>query len=448
VSTPQLPDARVRAAVSRADRQRRSRLATQALARLTPIAAAAAVVLALAARLAGWPMLVPILALAGSAVGLVIYSIYRRRTREISDPIALSIDSDANLGGELRSAHWFATNSGGDEWSAYHVEQAADRVGQVDWPSLYPPVRAMKSWAATAVLAVAAVALSVDIPGVGPKFQGAAAGPEGVAAKLAAEEIPEELRKKIEEMLAAMSADQMTARELDSKMANLKELMDQLDPAMQKKLAELLKKQPLGEDAQTKRRDLDEEDKAERGEKSQAGLPEDVRWGLEDLAARLASANLDRKTAENNPSASSETGEMGKGSQQAEMQAGGQQQMQLMREAAKDAGAAQMMSGGAGMMGGDSQAGAGGNSGQKTGQADVKSIAEALRRELVEAAADARGENVPIEDIRRKTEQGRSSLGFSKVAPLVTFDRSRTAAPPAVPVARHPLLYNYFTRKK
>jgi hypothetical protein len=55
---------------------------------------------------------------------------------------------------------------------------------------------------------------------------------------------------------------------------------------------------------------------------------------------------------------------------------------------------------------------------------------------------------VPIEDIRRKTEQGRSSLGFSKVAPLATFDRSRTAAPPAVPVARHPLLYNYFTRKK
>ena len=116
MSTPQLPDARVRAAVSRADRQRRSRQATQALARLTPIAAGAA----LAARLAGWPMLVPILALSGSAVGLVIYSIYRRRTREISDPIALAIDSEANLGGELRSAHWFATNSGGDEWSASH----------------------------------------------------------------------------------------------------------------------------------------------------------------------------------------------------------------------------------------------------------------------------------------------------------------------------------------
>ena len=385
------------------------------------------------------------------AGGLVLFALYHGRSREISDPVALSIDTDANLNGELRSAHWFATTGSGDEWSAYHVEQAANRIGQVDWSALYPPVRAMKSWAA--------------VGGAGDTRHGDRGGDSGhrtevpgrrgrargrLAAKLAGEEIPEELRKKIEEMLANMTADQMNAKEMDAKMANIKELMDQLDPAMQKKLAELLKKQPLGENAETKRRDLDEEDKAERaerGENSQAGLPEDVRWGLEDLAARLASANLERKTNENNPSASSETGEMGKGSQQAEMQAGGQQQMQLMREAAKEAGA-QMMAGGAGMMGGDSQAGAGGNSGQKSGQADVKSIAEALRRELVEASADARGENVPIEDIRRKTEAGRSSLGFSKVAPLTTFDRSRTAAPPAVPVARHPLLYNYFIRKK
>lgn len=439
----------MRDAVSRADRQRCSRLATRALARLAPVGAGAALLLAVAARFAGWPISVPIAGLAILVAVLLVYTLYRRRSREISDHIALAVDTDAHLSGELRSAHWFATTGSEDEWAAYHVERAADRVGQVDWAALYPRVRATRAWAVSAVLVVAAIAVSVEVPGLGPVSKGAAAG--GAASQIAAEEIPEELRKKIEELLAAMSADKMTDEQAAASLKDLKELMDKLDPALQKKLAELLKKQALGADAQTKRRDLDEEDRAEkagRGENSNAGLPEDVRWGLEDLAARLASANLDRKTAENNPAASSETGELGRGSPQAEAQQSGQQSMQLMKEAAKDAGAAQMMMGGAGMMGGDSQAGAGGNSGAKTGQADVKSIAEALRRELVEAAADARGENVPIEDIRRKTEQGRSTLGFTRIAPLVTFDSSKSAAPPAVPVARHPLLYNYFIRKK
>jgi hypothetical protein len=440
----------VRDAVSRADRRRRSRLATRALARLVPAAAAVVLVLAIASRWAGWPVFVTAGVVAALGAGFVGYALYRRRARQISDQIALSIDTDANLAGELRSAHWFATTGGGDEWAAYHVAQAADRVGQIDWNTLYPPVRATKAWAISAVLALGAVAFSIDVPGLRPQSRAEAADAGAAAAgKVAPEEMPEELRKRIEELLAAMMADKMTDKEAAMKLANLKELMDQLDPSLQKKLAELMKKQPLGADAQTKRRDLDEEDRAERaerGENSAAGLPEDVRWGLEDLAARLASANLDRKTAENNPAASSETGEMGRGSEQA--QQAGQNQMQLMREAAKDPGAAQMMMGGAGMMGGDSQAGAGGNSGQKTGQADVKSIAEALRRELVEANADARGENVPIEDIRRKTEQGKSTLGFSRVMPLTTFDKSRTVAPPAVPVARHPLLYNYFIRKQ
>jgi hypothetical protein len=437
----------VRDAVSRADRQRRSRLATRALVRLIPAAAAAVLIIAIAARWAGWPVFVTAAAFGVLAVGLIAYTFYRRRARAISDRIALSVDSDANLGGELRSAHWFATTGSGDEWAAYHVERAADRVDTIDWAALYPPVRAMKTWAVSAVLVAAAVAFSIDLPGLRPQSRAEAADAGAAAgAAIATEEIPAELRKRIEELLAAMMAEKMTDKEAAMKLANLKELMDQLDPSLQKKLAELMKKQPLGADAQTKRRDHDEEDKAERAENSAAGLPEDVRWGLEDLAARLASANLDRKTAENNPAASSETGEMGRGSEQA--QQAGQNQMQLMREAAKDPGAAQMMMGGAGMMGGDSQAGAGGNSAQKAGQADAKSIAEALRRELVEAAADARGENVPIEDIRRKTEQGKSTLGFSRVMPLATFDHSRTAAPPAVPVARHPLLYNYFIRKQ
>ena len=46
----------------------------------------------------------------------------------------------------------------------------------------------------------------------------------------------------------------------------------------------------------------------------------------------------------------------------------------------------------------------------------------------------------------KKTEQGKSSLGFTRVAPR-TFDPSRAAAPPPVPEARRQLLLNYFIRK-
>jgi len=437
----------VRDAVSRADRRRRMRLAMSLVARLAPAAAGVGLLVALATRIAGWPLAIPIGVLATFAAGLVIFILYRRRDRDLSDRVAMSVDTDAGLRGELRSAHWFATTGTDDEFAAYHVEQAADRVGRIDWNALYPPVRAARAWALTALFAAATLVLSFNVPGLSPKSQGAAAA----IANIPAEEVPAEVQKRLEELLAAMQANKLSEADARLKLAELKDLMEKLDPELQKKLAELLDKQPLGKDAQTKRRDLDEEDKAEKAEKggnTNAGLPEDIRWGLEDLAARLASANLERKTAEGNQAASPETGEQGRGSAQAEAQPAGQMSMQLMREAAKDAGQASMMMGGGGMMGGDSQSGAGGNSGQKTGQADVKSIAEALRRELVEAAADARGENVPIEDIRRKTEQGRSTLGFSRIMPLPSFDRGFTAAPPAVPVARHPLLYNYFIRKQ
>jgi hypothetical protein len=117
----------------------------------------------------------------------------------------------------------------------------------------------------------------------------------------------------------------------------------------------------------------------------------------------------------------------------------------MVREAATDPGAAKMMMGG-GMMGGDSRPGQGGNNGAQNG-ADALLFAQALRKELIEASADMQGQNVKKEeDIRRKTEQGKSTLGFSRVAPGA-FERSRADAPPAVPEARRALVQRYFIRK-
>ena len=51
------------------------------------------------------------------------------------------------------------------------------------------------------------------------------------------------------------------------------------------------------------------------------------------------------------------------------------------------------------------------------------------------------------DDLRRKTEQGKSSLGYSGTRPSVTFDPSHATAPPPVPESRRPLVQSYFVRK-
>jgi hypothetical protein len=225
--------------------------------------------------------------------------------------------------------------------------------------------------------------------------------------------------------------------------------MKKLDPELSAKLAEMAKNaqeladsMPAGEKPS---------EGAEMAKDTSAGLPEDVRWAVDDLAERLANASRERQTAENNPSASEETGEMGTGSEQAASAEGANSdmQMKMSREAAADPGAAKMTMGGAGAMGGDSRPGAGGNTGgEGQNKLDPLAIAQALRQELIEASADTKGENVEREDIRRKTEQGEATVGFTRVAPPSTVDRSRAQAPPVVPDARRALLYNYFIRHK
>ena len=83
----------------------------------------------------------------------------RSRRRQTTDAIAAAVDRDAALRGELRSAHWFESQRRRRRLDAFHVDRAADRAAGVDWTGLYPPVRAGRSWAVTAVLAAAAVVL-------------------------------------------------------------------------------------------------------------------------------------------------------------------------------------------------------------------------------------------------------------------------------------------------
>jgi hypothetical protein len=447
------PVSSVRDAVRDADRRRRSRDGLRQLAQLAPIAAGITLIAAAAGRIAGWPVTRSLLVFVLLAGGLAALYLVRRRSRPATDALAATIDADAGLAGELRSAHWFESNDARDAWTEFHLEQARRRVGAVSWSELYPRVRAARAWIATAALTAGAIALMITVPRTQSPID-----PE-LAAEIAAvaDQLPPDLQKRLDELLTAVKAGEPGAAEAsEATLAELKELLAKLDPELQRKLADLAQ--------QLREKDFKNADEGDQragsdDPDSNAGMPEDIRWAAEDLAARLANANLDRKTAEQNPAASSETGEKGPGSPQAENAPGqaNQDGMQMMRQAASDPGASQLMMAAVGAMGGDSSSGAGGNQANNCGPGsdpaqcpqEFASIAQALRKELIEASADMMGENIKkTEDLRRKTEQGTSSLGFTRIAPPATLERSRAASPPAVPDARRPLLFNYFIRPR
>jgi len=436
----------LRDVVAQADRQRRARIADRLLSRAAPLAAAGLLALAVAGRFAGWPRWVPLAALGVTAVVLGVFAVIQRRVLPTSDAIATAVDADAGLRGELRSAHWFealASETDRGPWAEYHIGVAADRAARVDWPALYPAVKAGRQWAGTALLSAAIIAMSVALPA-----RVATAPVDGASMDPAlAAQLPPDLAKKLAALMAQLQAGEADAKAKQLSLEEMKALMAKLDPAMQKKLAEMLEKMSMANPQDKAKANADA--RPERAENSAAGLPEDVRWAQEDLAQRAAQGNEDRQTNAKNPSASSETGEKGKGSAQAEQQKAGAAETAtpMVREAAADPGG-KMMMGGGGPMGGDSRPGAGGNQGAQQGAAEALLLAQALKKDTLEAHADALGENVEKDDLKKKTEQGKSALGYSRVAETRTFDPSRAAAPPPVPEARRQLLLNYFIRKR
>ena len=154
----------VRAALAAADRWRRTRQSSRHIWRGAPILAAIALGVALVGKALGWVPWVPFAILAAGGLGFALYAIVSRRPHTLSDAAAASIDTQAGLGGELRSASWFAGREQRDGWANLHLQRAAVRLETVTWATLYPSVRAPRARAATAVFAIAALALTVVLP--------------------------------------------------------------------------------------------------------------------------------------------------------------------------------------------------------------------------------------------------------------------------------------------
>jgi hypothetical protein len=450
-------DPTLRATVAAIDQRRRARAARARVAQFAPYAAGAGLGIALLSRWFGWSAGVPAVALVALALALVAVAWWGSRALPVSDTAAASIDHDAQLGGELHSAHWFAGKplpdpnaSEGTSWAAFHLAKASRRIQAIDWQALYPPVQASRQWLTSgALVAVAVIALVV-----GPRSREAILAsqgltPEEIAAVMARDMLPDDIQAKINALLGEIAEGELTDDQARLKMDELRDLLGKLDEAT--KEAELGKGEASDALAGGEKPNDGTEEmaaKAEEAAQSNAGLPEDVRWSLEDLANRLANAKENQsETNKDNPSASEQTGEKGNaadGAETAQMeQASG---MQMVREAASDAAEGQMMQGGGGAMGGDSKPGAGGNEGGQ-GPIDLKALAQALRQEMIQAQEDQLGQNFDTE-LRRKTEQSQAKVSFTRVPAPTTFDRSRAALPPPVPEAHRSLLQRYFQRRQ
>jgi hypothetical protein len=440
MNSPLRSDHPVRDVVAAADRQRRERAAFASVQRLAPWAAGATLLVALASRWRGAPLWVVWAALASSAAILAALWTLQRRSRATTDAIALAVDADAGLEGELRSAHWFEAQPGRDQWTDYHLEHAASKMRGVDWSALYPAVRSTRTWMVTGLLAAGVIAAGVRLPGARSATKAATVDIGVVGA-----ELPTDVQDKLARLMAQLDDVALDPDAKKASLADLKKLMESLDPALQKKLQAALDKAPAA-DPKAK----SDQAKADPSATPNVtkDLPEDLKWAQENQAARSAQAD-DRKPASTDPAQpTTKSGDASAATMQAQTEPGGKADAAapIVKESASDEAGKKMMGGG-GPMGGDSRPGAGKTNNNVKGAAEALLAAKKLRQELLEANADALGDNVDKEDLRRKTEQGTSSLGFTHAAASRTVDPSRSAAPPPVPEPRRSLLFHYFIRR-
>ena len=247
---------------------------------------------------------------------------------------------------------------------------------------------------------------------------------------------------------AAQMGETVEAERLASS-AELREFLNRLaaDPDLLKKLAAALaakdpKKAPTAKELKAL------SDRARKAA-DMASMSQDMREALEKMAeeAEQAQGEQTAENEEDGPPAGSE--ESQKGESAKSNSAGSMQDLSVQMARQADPGGAagvMMMSSPDDSSSGPPGSGVGGSGSQEAAAAAAMALAAAFSHETVEASQDNPGDNVET-DVRRKTEQGTSTVGFTRGA-AGQFDKSRAAAPPPVPEARRSGVQTYFVRKQ
>ena len=428
-------------ALSRAEQLRRRRFVTRHLLRVVPATAGVLLVTAAIVRLVNAPVSIFWAVLAIAVVGVAVFAWIAGRVPPLSDAAALQLDTDAGLDGELRSAHWFAANPISNPWTSFHLDRATGHIDSVSWATVYPPVKAARAWAGSALLATAAIA--VVLTSAWPMAKGKTPAIDSKDAKKVAGEaepgIPADLQKQIDELLRKIQSGAMPMDEAREKLAEMRDKLANLDPKMQAALAKA-----AGEQKPASKEETDAKSLADRAKEAAAKpfLPQDMKWSMEDLASKLKYAGKPKEKSSEEDQQGEETskaaGEKGDAAPK-----GGDAGSQMTRMSAADAQSSQMMAATMSPMGGER----GPNTDPKKGMlGQPLNLGADLRKETIEADADTEGANV-LNEIRKKSEKSNAALGFTRVAPLAAYDKSHAAPPPAPADAVRALLKNYFIRK-
>ena len=424
--------------------------AGRAFWRVAPLLMGACVGVAALARWRGGSAVLPLAMLAGGALLLLAGLVYMRRPHAVPDAVAARLDEAAAAGGEIRSASWFAVRERRDPWTDFHLERAALRLRTADWTALYPAHSAARPVAVTVVLALCLAALVL-----GPQRDSAGAGTPAPSLRepgaASAEDLLPELQRQLEALLAAAEAGTGAPTGTPATAAQLRDLIGRLaalrDAGRLKDLARAMSPSP-GDRSGEPAGDLKAIADRARNAARMPGVAPEARETLEKLAEMTDSARASQLRAEEagEPVSSAETRQSAAapGTKEGEVD---EASIQSVSEAETGGGAGVIM------MGSEDDAsgkvapglGLGGGSNARTDSGRMADLDAALRRETVEASADAPGQSVET-DVRRKTEHGEATVTYARSA-AATFDRGRAVAPPAVPESRRTAVQTYFIRK-
>ncbi len=411
--------------------------------RVAPFVAAVTVAVAAVVRWKQAPAIIPLGMLTAAALAGALYAVAQRRRVRISDETAAAIDDDAGLGGELRSAAWFAARADANPWTGLHLDRAAAHLDSIDFAQLYPVARARSGRIATFVLVAITVLVVSVFPQRSQARANAAPSPAAPAATrtvtaLEAEGVPPQLPQELEDLLAAIENGTFPGRMAGSESA-LQRMLSQLqtlnDPKALAALARAMAADhPRAEDSAQTMKAL-----AERAKKDAAMTPpSDIRDALDDLSKKLLDPERDTDSAglEKSDDLQQQEGAELTGAPQSARDAtaiASLGMVSLSKQEASDPNAPP----GVGAGGASSLPGTGGT---------MADVGKALRHEVIEANEDDISGDVQTDE-RRKTERGNATASFTRGAAGV-FDGTHASAPPPVPETRRARIQTYFTRKQ